>query len=41
MVIGSIAIASLPPGDYVVRALVSVDGRVTARITRTLRKVTN
>lgn len=38
MVVGAIPIAPLAPGDYVVRAIVSVDGRPVARVTRTLRK---
>ena len=36
--IGALPIASLPPGEYVVRAIVSVDGRPTGRLVRTLRK---
>jgi len=32
-------IASLPPGDVVVRAIVSVDGKEIARLVRTLRKI--
>jgi hypothetical protein len=36
--IGALAIASLPPGEYTVRAIVSVDGRPVGRVTRTLRK---
>ena len=39
MVTGAIPIAPLAPGDYVVRAIVSVDGRPVGRVTRTLRKV--
>jgi hypothetical protein len=31
-------IASLPPGDYIVRAIVRVEGQPEARILRTLRK---
>ena len=38
MVIGALPIAALPPADYTVRAIVSVDGRPVGRITRTLRK---
>ena len=38
MIVGAIPIASLPPGDYVVRAIVSVDGRPVGRVVRTLRK---
>ena len=36
--IGALPIAALPLGDYVVRAIVSIDGRPVGRITRTLRK---
>ena len=39
MVTGAIPIAPLSPGDYVVRAIVSVDGRPVGRVTRTLRKI--
>jgi hypothetical protein len=35
---GVVPIGALRPGDYVVRAIVSVDGRPAGRITRTLRK---
>jgi hypothetical protein len=38
MVIGALPIAPLPPGDYTIRAIVSVDGRPVGRVTRTLRK---
>jgi hypothetical protein len=38
VVIGVIPIASLPPGDFLVRALVSVDGTAVGRAVRTLRK---
>lgn len=38
MVVGAVPIAALPPGDYVVRAIVSVDGRPVGRVSRTLRK---
>ena len=34
---GSIPLALLPPGDYVVRAVVSTDGRKTGQITRPIR----
>jgi VWFA-related protein len=37
---GAIAIGALPPGDYVVRAVVGVEGQTPVRVTRTLRKVT-
>jgi hypothetical protein len=36
--LGGIPIGSLPPGDIVVRAVVSVDGKPVGRVTRTLRK---
>ena len=36
--IGALPIAALSLGDYVVRAIVSIDGRPVGRITRTLRK---
>jgi VWFA-related protein len=37
--IGTLALTSLGPGDYLVRAIVSLDGRPVGRIYRTLRKV--
>ena len=36
--VGALAIAALAPGDYVVRAIVSIDGRPVGRVLRTLRK---
>jgi hypothetical protein len=36
--LGALPIAALSPGEYVVRAIVSVDGRPVGRVTRTLRK---
>jgi VWFA-related protein len=36
--VGALPIASLQPGEYTVRAIVSVDGRPVGRVTRTLRK---
>ena len=39
MIVGALPIAALTPGDYVVRAIVSVDGRPVGRVYRTLRKV--
>jgi hypothetical protein len=36
--VGTIPIASLPPGDFLVRATVRLDGRVVGRADRTLRK---
>ena len=41
MIIGALPIAALPPGDYTVRAIVSLDGRPVGRIFRTLRKIAN
>jgi VWFA-related protein len=35
---GALPISGLQPGDYVLRAVVSVDGRPVGRITRTIRK---
>ena len=40
MITGTLPIATLPPGDYVVRAIVSLDGRPIGRVLRTLRKST-
>jgi hypothetical protein len=39
VVIGALPISSVFPGDYVVRAIVTDDGRPLGRTTRTLRKV--
>jgi hypothetical protein len=36
-----LATGSLPPGDYLVRAIVSLNGRPAATVSRTLRKVAN
>jgi hypothetical protein len=36
---GALPIGALPPGDYVVRALVGGDGQPIGQITRTMRKV--
>lgn len=36
---GVFPIAALPPGDYLVRAVVHVDGQAVGRVVRTLRKV--
>jgi hypothetical protein len=36
---GGFTIAALTPGDYVLRAVVSVDGKEAGRATATLRKV--
>jgi len=36
--LGGIPIGALPPGDIVVRAIVSIDGKPVGRVTRTLRK---
>ena len=38
MIVGAVPIASLPPGDYTIRAIVSIDGRPVGRVLRTLRK---
>ena len=35
---GAVPIGALPPGDYVVRALVGIDGQALTRVVRTLRK---
>jgi hypothetical protein len=35
---GVVPIGALAPGDYVVRAIVSLDGRPLGRVYRTLRK---
>ena len=37
--ISGVRIETLAPGDYVVRAVVAVDGKPVARVSRTLRKV--
>ena len=37
--LGGFAIGGLQPGDYLLRAIVSVDGKEAGRATRTLRKV--
>jgi VWFA-related protein len=39
LLIGEIPIGDLKPGDYVVRAFVSMDGQPEGRVVRTLRKV--
>jgi VWFA-related protein len=36
---GAAPIGALPPGDYVVRAVVTVEGQGPVRVTRTLRKI--
>jgi len=36
--LGGIPIGALPPGDLVVRAIVSLDGVPVGAVTRTLRK---
>ena len=35
---GAVPIGALPPGDFVVRAIVGIDGQPTGRVVRTLRK---
>jgi hypothetical protein len=39
LLIGEIPIADLKPGDYVVRAFVSIQGQPEGKVTRTLRKI--
>ena len=39
LAIAALALTSLAPGDYLVRAIVSIDGRPAGRVYRTLRKV--
>jgi hypothetical protein len=41
VVFGGFGIETLEPGDYIMRAIVSIDGKVAGTVTRTLRKVTN
>lgn len=36
---GAIPLAALPPGDYIVRAMVGIEGQSLGRVMRTLRKV--
>ena len=36
---GVVPIGTLPPGDYVVRAMIGIDGQAMTRVTRTLRKI--
>lgn len=36
---GALAIGALPPGDYIVRAIVGIEGHPPTRVLRTLRKV--
>jgi VWFA-related protein len=36
---GAVPIGALPPGDFVVRAVVGIEGQPTGRVLRTLRKV--
>ncbi len=38
LAVAPLAIAALPPGDYLVRGIVSIDGRAAGRVYRTLRK---
>jgi hypothetical protein len=35
----AIPIGGLPPGDYVIRAIVSMQGQPSGRVVRTIRKV--
>ncbi len=36
---GGIGLSQVPPGDYLLRALVTIDGKTVGRVDRTLRKV--
>ena len=36
---GAVAIGALPPGDFIVRAIVGIEGQAAGQVTRTLRKV--
>jgi hypothetical protein len=36
---GALPIGGLAPGDYIVRAIVGLDGQAATRVTRTLRKI--
>jgi hypothetical protein len=36
--LGTIDLAPLAPGDYLVRAIVTLNGKEIGRVTRTLRK---
>ena len=36
---GAVAIGALPPGDFVVRAIVGIEGQPAGQVLRTLRKV--
>jgi hypothetical protein len=35
---GSVAVGALPPGDYIVRAIVGLEGSAPTRVVRTIRK---
>jgi hypothetical protein len=35
---GSVAVGALPPGDYIVRAIVGTEGHPPTRVVRTMRK---
>jgi hypothetical protein len=35
---GAVPLGALPPGDYIVRAMVGLEGHPMTRVTRTLRK---
>jgi len=39
IVVGQVPVAALRPGEYAVRAIISVDGKPAGRVTRTLRKL--
>jgi hypothetical protein len=36
---GAVPVGALPPGDYVVRAMIALEGYPATRVVRTLRKV--
>ena len=36
---GAVAIGALPPGDFIVRAIVGIEGQPAGQVLRTLRKV--
>jgi hypothetical protein len=35
---GGFSVAALPPGEYLMRAVVSLDGKPVGKVVRTLRK---
>ena len=38
---GTVPLGAMPPGDYIVRGIITLDDGTTGRVTRTLRKVIN